>query len=91
MIDQMAEPEARTHFTPREQVALQLAEQVTHDAKRVDDALWNELRQYFEPAEIMELVAVSGLFNFFNRFTDALQIDITQPGWPGAQPPAREP
>ena len=88
-IDQMDDPEARAQFAPREQAVIALAEQVTHDAKRLGDAQWEELLQYFEPAEIMELVAVAGLFNFFNRFNDALQIDPTQPGWPGQPPPKR--
>jgi alkylhydroperoxidase family enzyme len=86
-IEQMNDADARANFPPREQAALRLAEQVTTDAKRLSDALWDELRQFFEPEEIMELVAVSGLFNFFNRFNDALQVEITQPGWPGDTPP----
>jgi alkylhydroperoxidase family enzyme len=90
-IDQMDDAAAREQFPPREQAALRLAEQVTTDARRFSDALWADLSQFFEPAEIMELVAVAGLFNFFNRFNDALQIEITQPGWPGDNPPARDP
>lgn len=88
-IDQMDDPDARSAFAPREQAVLRLAEQVTQDARRFSDALWDELRQFFEAEEIMELVAAAGLFNFFNRFNDALQIDITQPGWPGDTPPDR--
>jgi alkylhydroperoxidase family enzyme len=83
IIDQMDDAAAREGFPLREQAVLRLAEQVTHDAKRLSDAQWNNLRHYFEPAEIMELVAVAGLFAFFNRFNDALQVEITQPGWPG--------
>jgi hypothetical protein len=29
------------------------------------------------------VIAVAGLFAFSNRFNDALQVDITEPGWPG--------
>lgn len=86
-IDQMDDASAREQFPPREQAVLRLAEQVTTDAKRFSDELWSELSAFFEPAEIMELVAVAGLFNFFNRFNDALQIEITQPGWPGDEEP----
>jgi len=89
VIDQLEDAGARERFAPREQAALRLGEQVTLDAKRVSDNLWEELLQHFEPAEIMELVAVAGLFNFFNRFNDALQVEITQPGWPGEHPPER--
>lgn len=86
-IDQMDDADARASFPPREQAALRLAEQVTTDARRLSDAQWDELRRFFEPAEIMELVAVTGLWAFFNRFNDALQVEITQPGWPGETPP----
>ncbi len=89
-INLMDDPAARQQFPAREQAALRLAEQVTLDAKRLSDEQWAELSQFFAPAEIMELVAVAGLFNFFNRFNDALQIEITQPGWPGDDPPERQ-
>ncbi|HEX6291634.1 MAG TPA: hypothetical protein VFZ66_20790 [Herpetosiphonaceae bacterium] len=89
-IDLMDDPAARERFSPREQAVLRLAEHVTQDAKRFGDVLWEELSQFFDPAEIMELVAVAGMFNFFNRFNDALQVEITQPGWPGAEPPERK-
>lgn len=88
-IDLMDDPAARQQFPAREQAALRLAEQVTTDAKRLSDDLWADLSEFFEAAEIMELVAVAGLFNFFNRFNDALQIEVTQPGWPGNQSPER--
>ncbi len=79
---------ARDHFAPDEQVALRYAEQITLDARRVSDDLWNELRAHFDEAQIVELTAAAGLFNFFNRFNDALEVEITPPGWPGAAPPA---
>lgn len=82
-IDHLDDAAARDQLPPREQAVLRLAEQVTQDAKRLSDAQWNELQQFFAPDEIMELVAVAGLFAFFNRFNDALQVDITEPGWPG--------
>lgn len=87
VIEQLDNETLRAQLAPRDQAVLRLAEQVTHDAKRLSDAQWTELSQFFAPAEIMELVAVAGLFAFFNRFNDALQVDITQPGWPGEHPP----
>lgn len=89
-IDSLADNAARNRFTLAEQVALRYAEQLTVDAKRVGDDLWNELRVHFDEAQIVELTAAAGLFNFFNRFNDALQIDITGPGWPGSSPPPSE-
>jgi len=65
-------------FTPREKAALDLAERMTRDAKSVDEALMAELRRYFSDSEIVELAAVAGIFNYFNRFNDALDVDITR-------------
>jgi len=70
--------ENRADFTDKEKAALRLAERVTHDAHTVDDHLWNELRKYFDEGEVVELVAAIGLFNYFNRFNDALQMEPTK-------------
>jgi alkylhydroperoxidase family enzyme len=59
-------------FTDRELVALRYAEIMTTSARDVDEELWDELQAYFDDGEIVELSTVIGLFNFFNRFADAL-------------------
>src|SRR2546427_6148798 len=61
-------------FTTRELVALRFAEIMTTSARDVDEDLWDELQVHFEDGEIVEITTVIGLFNFFNRFADALQI-----------------
>ncbi len=88
VIDLLPDEASRDGLTPEEQVALRYAEQLTIDAKRVGDDLWDALRAHFDEAQIIELTAAAGLFNFFNRFNDALQIDVTGPGWPGEHPPS---
>ncbi len=80
-IDLLENPES-DQWTPAERVALRYAEQVTRDAKRVSAELWDELQQHFDAGEIVELTAATSLFNMFNRFNDALQVEVTQPGWP---------
>jgi len=35
-----------------------------------------ELKNNFSPEQIIEITMVSGFFNFWNRFTDALEIDL---------------
>jgi alkylhydroperoxidase family enzyme len=70
--------ENRSDFTDKEKAALRLAERVTKDAHSVDDPLWTELRQHFDEGEIIELLAAIGLFNYFNRFNDALQMEPTK-------------
>jgi len=69
--------EQRGDFTEKEKAALRLAERVTRDAHSVDDRLWDELRGHFDEGEIVELLAAIGLFNYFNRFNDALQMEPT--------------
>ncbi|MDQ6660893.1 MAG: hypothetical protein M3Z24_08000 [Chloroflexota bacterium] len=64
----------RDLFTARELVALRFAEIMTTSAREVDEALWDELQSHFDDGEIVEIASVVGLFNFFNRFADALQI-----------------
>ena len=71
--------ESPTLFSPAERAALSLAERMTTDARGVDEEVWAELREYFDEGQIIELAAVIGLFNYFNRFNDALQVEITRP------------
>ncbi len=66
--------EHRHLFTGRELVALRFAEIMTTGAREVDEILWDELQAHFDDGEIVELATVIGLFNFFNRFADALRI-----------------
>jgi len=78
----------RSDFTPAEKAALRLAETVTRDAHAVSDEQFAELRGYFSEGEIVELLCAIGLFNYFNRFNDALLMQPTKPGEGGcvAQP-----
>jgi alkylhydroperoxidase family enzyme len=68
-----------SEFTPAERAALTLAERMTTDAHGADEDVWASLREYFDDGQIVEIASVIGLFNYFNRFNDALQVDITQP------------
>jgi alkylhydroperoxidase family enzyme len=61
-------------FTAREQAALRFAEIMTTSGRDVDEALWDVLQAHFDDGEIVELASVIGLFNFFNRYADALRI-----------------
>src|SRR2546423_15561102 len=68
----------RTDFTDKEKAALQLAERMTRNAHTVDDAVWTELCRHFDEGEIIELLSAIGLFNYFNRFNDTLQMEPTK-------------
>jgi alkylhydroperoxidase family enzyme len=77
-INDLANFENRSDFTEKEKAALRLAERVTRDAHTVDDKLFGELRRHFVEGEIIELLAAIGLFNYFNRFNDALTMEPTK-------------
>ncbi len=62
-------------FTAQELAALRYAEIMTTSAREIDEGLWDELQSYFDDGEIIEITTVIGLFNFFNRFADALRIN----------------
>jgi len=53
---------------------------MTLDASRVPDSVFQELRRHFDEGEVVEVASVVGLFNYFNRFNEALGMEPTQPG-----------
>jgi alkylhydroperoxidase family enzyme len=67
----------RSDFTDAEKIAVDLAERVTRDSG-VDDDFWSELRKYYDEGEVIELLAAIGLFNYFNRFNNALRMEPTK-------------
>jgi len=77
-IKNLADFEKRDDFTAAEKAALRLAERMTRDGHAVDDELWAELRRHFNEGEVIELAAAIGLFNYFNRFNDALRMEPTK-------------
>ena len=65
-------------FTDAELAAISLAERMTTDAHGVDEEVWATLREHFDEGQVVELAAVIGLFNYFNRFNEALHVEVTQ-------------
>ena len=80
----------RSDFTPAEKAALRLAETVTRNANAVTDEQFAELRNFYSEGEIVELLCAIGLFNYFNRFNNALQMEPTKPGECGCHPSEQE-
>lgn len=76
----LAEWQQRDDFTPAEKAALRLAETVTRNANAVSDEQFTELRGFYSEGEIVELLCAIGLFNYFNRFNNALKMEPTKPG-----------
>jgi uncharacterized peroxidase-related enzyme len=77
--------ESSDTFTPREKVALRLAERLTRNERPLDEADLADLRLHFTEGEIVELMAASGLFNYFNRFNNLLAMEPT-PAGAGVEP-----
>jgi uncharacterized peroxidase-related enzyme len=76
----LAEWPHREDFTPAEKAALRLAESVTRDANSITDEQFAELRSFYSEGEIVELLCAIGLFNYFNRFNNALRMEPTKAG-----------
>jgi uncharacterized peroxidase-related enzyme len=76
----LADWRQRDDFTPAEKVAMRLSETVTRDAHAVSDEQFAELRSYYSEGEVVEPLCAVGLFNYFNRFNDALRMEPTRPG-----------
>lgn len=76
LLDALYHIDTHSHlFTGSELAALRFAEIMTTGARDVDESLWDELQAYFDDGEIVEIATVIGLFNFFNRYADALQLN----------------
>lgn len=84
----LADWQHRDDFTPAEKAALRLAETVTRDAHGLTDEQFAELRTYYSEGEVVELLCAIGLFNYFNRFNNALKMEPTKPGEGGCAAPA---
>ena len=66
-------------FSDAEKEALHLAEAMTSDSLHYTDEEMARLRRFYSEGEVVELMAAVGLFNYFNRFNNLLQMAPTQP------------
>ena len=62
-------------LSPRERAAIRFAEKLAVDHRKVDDALWSEMRRHLSEAEIVELVAHATLYIGFGRFNEIIGIE----------------
>ncbi|MFV2034656.1 MAG: carboxymuconolactone decarboxylase family protein [Halocynthiibacter sp.] len=63
-------------FTAAEKAAIAWAECLTLKTYHQKPQVMEELKNHFSNEQIVEITMVSGFFNFWNRFTDGLQVDI---------------
>jgi alkylhydroperoxidase family enzyme len=63
-----------------EKAALRFAERMTVEARAMTADDVARLSEYYDEEQIVELCCVIGLFNYLNRFAEALGMWPTRPG-----------
>jgi len=64
-------------FSPAERAALAAAVAITREPRALPEAVWKDLRAHFDDGQIVEIVCSIGLFNYFNRVNNALEVEPT--------------
>jgi alkylhydroperoxidase family enzyme len=49
---------------------------LTREPRGLPDAVWNDLRQHYDDAQIVELLCAIGFANYLDRVSNALQTEI---------------
>jgi alkylhydroperoxidase family enzyme len=65
-------------FNAAERTALRFTELMTLDPHGVTEDFLEELRTNYSEGEIVEIAAVVGLYNYFNRFAEALSLETSK-------------
>lgn len=74
-VDRILEP-AVPGFDALDHLVRDYAVQVTERPGRIRDGMFAELRRHFSEEQVVELTLRTALCGFFNRFNDALQIEM---------------
>lgn len=74
-IDRLPDFESNPGLDEIDRLVVEYTIAVTNNAQRIPQRLFDQLRQHFTEAQIVELTLRITLCGFFNRFNDALQID----------------
>jgi alkylhydroperoxidase family enzyme len=65
-------------LAPGDRAAIAFAEQVTPTGSIVSDRVYEELACHWSAPQIVEITSVIALFNYFNRFAEALHVPVTR-------------
>ena len=65
-------------FEPSWRAALDYADAMTRGGAAVSDEVYGPLAGHWDAGEIVEITMVIGLFAYFNRFTEALRVEVTK-------------
>lgn len=68
------------HLSERQRCAVQWAAAVTEMSAKDDDALFARMQQHFTDPQIVELTVLVGMWNYSNRLTQALHIELEPAG-----------
>ena len=63
---------------PGWRAALEYGDVVHHSGHDVTDELYDRLKRFWDDGQIVEITLVIGLFAYFNRFNDALRVEVTR-------------
>jgi putative methionine-R-sulfoxide reductase with GAF domain len=75
-LDGLKDP-GRHPFPADQRAALLFADAMTGGPGEAPDEVFTELQRHFSEPQIVEIATVIGLFNYFNRFNNALHVEIT--------------
>lgn len=62
-------------FSPKEKAALQLTHHVAITPNEATEADFDNLRKYFNPEEIVEIVFTISVYSFLNKFNNTIKTD----------------
>lgn len=65
-------------FPPAWRAAFEAAEEMTRQGGRIAPETYARLGDGWTEPQVVEIVAVIGVFNYFNRFANALEIPPTK-------------
>jgi len=72
------DPGALAAFEPAWAAALRYADALHGDGHGVSEALFAELAGQWDEGQIVEITQVIGVFAYFNRFNNALRVEVTR-------------
>ena len=61
---------------PADQLAIDYAEWLSQDVHGVSDSDFRRVRAYFDDGQVVELTTATCFFNYFTRFTEALNLPV---------------
>ncbi|GAC1497722.1 MAG: hypothetical protein NVS1B14_00230 [Vulcanimicrobiaceae bacterium] len=80
MLDALGDYTRDERFGAAERAALAAAVAITREPRGLPEAVWKDLREHFDDGQIVEIICSIGLFNYFNRLNNALEVEPTTSG-----------